>query len=428
LAIRVGFLDRFFKKPSEKAPQESTSMGLDEVSRWAKEAQKEIQEDSASELNEVADEILRCAEEAIEVVEEIRDFKPPAEIKKRIFKPVKTAKPKFVKGMMDGLSNIRPLKDESYDTLIDFNTKVKKALKIIHTVQMNQGRIIAMFFQEEIPRLGTALNCIIDNQKSIEESIEDADKKGQHTASIKAKAMELRSAKDSEKQSKKKAKEKRAQVSELEKKRTEYEEGLEKLRDSPEHAKLQETKNEIINIQEKIAAVESKGRSLLGPIIRVLRKFAREAHDKETKKTTELYIKSPQKALFEKEEGATKITLILKEVLGMADRGELKVDEKRREKVLNALASLGSIKEEHTALQKEKQEIERRLESSGIKEEEEKIKSKLEYTKTEIEKLKAELVSAKGLAKEKRAEIKTLKKGLEEDLTGEMGQDITIEI
>lgn len=428
MAISVGIIDRFFKKAEKKEPQKSISMSLSKVEKWARDASSDIKEDLVAELQSEADEILQHTEEAREVVEEIRDYKPPQEIKKRMFKPVKTAKPKYVKGMLDGLGSIRPMTGESYEALLDFNKRTQKALKIIHRTQLNQGRIIATFFQEEMPRLGTALNRIIDLQKSIEEGIEDAEKEGERTAGIKAKVLELRSAREREKLLKKEAKEKRAEIGELEEKRAECEKDLERIRGSPEYKKLQHKEDEIASTRERLEALESRGRSLLGPLIRVLRKYAREAKDKDTKRITESYIKNPQKALFEEAEGASKITKILNEVLGMVERGELTIDKKRREKVENAVVNLGSIKEEHTATEKEIKQLKNELASSEMKKEEARVTARLKEAHDGIEKLKSDAESSKANAKDLKGEIKQLKKQLEEALKEEMETEVAIEI
>ncbi len=424
----MGLIDIFFKKDEKNEPKKSTSMSLSKVEKWAKDASFEIQEDIAENLLSEADEILQATEEAREVVEEIRDYKTPPEIKKRMFKPVKTAKPKYVKGMLDGLGSIRPMTGESYEALLDFDKRIKKAMKIIQRTQINQGRIIAMFFQEEMPRLGTALNRMIDLQKAIEEGVLEAEKKGERAESIRAKGLELRSAREREKLQKKEAKEKRAEIDEHEEKREKYEKSLERISGSKEFKNLQGTEDEIANAREKLEALESRGRSLLGPLIRVLRKYAREATDKDTKRITESYIKNPQIALFEREEGATQITRILNEVLGMAERGELTIDKKRRVKVENAVANLGSIKEEHTKAEKEIGELKNELASSEIKKEEARATAKVKEAHDDIEKQKREVESSRANAKALKKEIPQLKQELEEALTLEMETEVAIEI
>ncbi len=424
----MSILDRFFKKPKEIEPKKPTKMKLGEIERWIKNTQAQIQEDLAGEMQPAAEDILQFREEAREVVEEIRDYKPPQEIKKRMFKPVKTTKPKYVKGMLDGLGTIRPSTGESYEALVDFNTRCVKALKIIHRTQLNQGRIIATFFQEEIPRLGTALNRIMDNQKSIEEGIENVEKRGDKTSEIKALVAKIRDAKDSEKLLKKDAKEARNEKETLEEKHTKSKADLEMLQKEEDYQKLAGIENELADTQKNLAAVESKGRNLLGPLVRVLRKYVREAKDKGTKKVTESYIKNPQAALFEDSNGAFKITQILSEVISMSKRGELSIDEKEREKVENAASNLKGIKEEHDSTKKEERQLREKLQSFDIREKEITIKNEIEDIGEDILKLKTEVKDAKSDAKRRKKEIKSLKKQLEEQLSEERETDVTIEM
>jgi DNA repair exonuclease SbcCD ATPase subunit len=424
----VRILDKIFKKAEKKEPKKSIKMSLSKVEKWAGDASADIKEDLTSGMQQDADEILQAVEEAREIVEEIRDYKPPPEIKKRMFKPVKTAKPKYVKGMLDGLGIIRPMKGATYEALVDFNIRTQKAMKIIHRVQINQGRITATFFQEEMPRLGTALNRIIDSQKAIEEGIEDAEKKGERAESIKAKMRKLRVAKEAQKDQKAQAKKAQEEIKEREASRDKCKEELEKFKQSPDYQKLKELEKELADAREKLASTESKGRNILGPLIRVLRKYAREAKDKDTKKVTESYIKNPQAALFESAEGADVIIKILNEALAMAKRGEIAIEEKRREKVENAVDSLLGVKGEHNTIKKETERIKSELASSSIKEEQSALEDKLREAEMDIEVLKREAESANTNAKQKRAETKRLKKELEEALKEEMETDVVIEI
>ena len=428
MAIAVGIFDKIFKREEKKEPRSPCSMGLDDVDTWVEGASKKRQEALVSETQPVVDEILQLKEAASEIVEEIRDYKPPPEIKKRMFKPVLTAKPKYVKGMLDGLDHIHPPVNDTYDALVDFNARAVKALKIIHKTQLNQGHIIAMFFQEEIPRLGTVLNHIIDLQKSIEEGIEDKEEREAGASSIKTVVAELRDAIDAKGHLKDEAAKAQKEINALETKRAKDEKELKRLREGTAYRKLADLGGKLAHVQEKLAAVEGRGRNLLGPLLRVLRKYARAAADKGTKRVTDAYVKNPQTTFFEEADGAKVITRILNEVCAMAERGELALDKKEREKVDNAMANLDSIKEEHTTIKKEEQRLKEALASSSVKKEEATITAGLKHAEEDIKRLYAEAESAKAGAKEKKKEIKRLKGQLEKDMSEERETDVTIEI
>lgn len=428
MAISVGIFDRIFKREEKTEPQAPCSMSLGDVDRWAEETSRERREGPVSETRPAIDEILQLKDDARKIVEEIRDYKPPPEIKKRMFKPVLTAKPKYVKGMLDGLDNIRPTADDTYNAIVDFNDRTARALKIIQKTQLSQGHMIATFFQEEIPRLGTALNRIIDLQKSIEEGIEDREGKEGRITSIKIAVAELREAIDVQEHLKADAKKTQAEIDAMETKHTKSEEELKRLRKGKAYQELANIEEDLANVEERLATIESRGRNLIGPLLRVLRKYARVAADKVTKRVTESYIKNPQTTFFEKADGAVIITRILKEVCAMAERGELAIDKKEREKVDNAIASLSSIKEEHTAVKNEEQRLKDALASSSVKKEEAIITAELKNAEEDIKRLRAEVESTKAGAKEKKKEIKRLKKQLEEGMSKERETEVTIEI
>ncbi|MEE9474507.1 MAG: hypothetical protein V3V36_02430 [Candidatus Hydrothermarchaeaceae archaeon] len=428
MAIAVGIFDRIFKREEKKELRAPCTMDLDDVGTWVEETSKKRQDALVSEMQPAIDEILQLKDTASEIVEEIRDYKPPPEIKKRMFKPVLTARPKYAKGLSDALDNIHPLADDTYDALVDFNARTAKALKIVHKTQLNQGHIIAMFFQEEIPRLGTAFNRIIDLQKSIEEGIEDKEEREKRTSGTKMAVAELLEAIDTERLLKDEAAKVQKETDPLEAKRAKHKEELKGLREGAAYRKLAGTEKELAHVQEKLATIEGRGRNLLGPLLRVLRKYARAAADRGTKRATDTYVKNPQTTFFEEVDGASVITQILNEVCTMAERGELALDKKEREKVDSAIANLGSIREEHTAVKKEEQRLKEALASSSVKREEATIMAGLKQAEDDIKRLYAEAENARSGAEEKEQEIKRLKEQLEEDMSRERETDVTIEI
>jgi hypothetical protein len=218
------------------------------------------------------------------------------------------------------------------------------------------------------------------------------------------------------------------EINALETKRAKDEKELKRLREGTAYRKLADLGGKLAHVQEKLAAVEGRGRNLLGPLLRVLRKYARAAADKGTKRVTDAYVKNPQTTFFEEVDGAKVITRILNEVCAMAERGELALDKKEREKVDNAIANLGSIKEEHTAIKKEEQRLKEALASSSVKKEEATITAGLKHAEEDIKRLYEGAESAKAGAEEKGQEIKRLKEQLEKDMSEEREMNVTIEI
>ncbi len=427
MAIAVGLFERIFGKVEKKELKALRKMNLEDVDTWVEETSKKRQETLVSEMQPVIDEILQFKDLAREIIEEIRDYKPPREIKKRMFKPVLTAKPTYVKGMLDGLGVIRGIEADTYEALILFNTRITKALKTIQKTQLSQGHIMAIFFQKEVPRLGTALNRIIDLQNEIEEAIREAVEGGKQESNIKDAAAKLRESIEDKKRLRSETKKAREEQNLLELSLREHEDERKKLRESENYGKLADTEKELSRVQEKISAIESKGRTFLGPLSRILRKYSRAVADKGAKKAVEPYIKSPQKALFDRTEGA-ELVQILKEALEMSERGELTVDEKRKEKVRRAIENLDAIKKEHTALKKAKERLCNVIESSGARKKEDDAAATINRLQADIKRLRKEAKDAKFRARKKGEEIKTLRGQLETELSERGGTKTTVEI
>lgn len=426
----MGIFDRIFKREEQKDKevQSSCKMTLDDIDTWVEEESKKRQESLVSEMQSAVKEILQLKDTAREIVEEIRDYKPPPEIKKRMFKPVLTAKPKYIKGVLDGLAAITPPSDDTYDALVDFNARTLKALKIIHKTQINQGNIIAMFFQEELPRLGTALNSIIDLQKSIGEEIEDRDSEEENASGIKTAASELRGMLDIERHFTEDVATAQEEITALEAERAKHEEELKRLRGDEAYQKLVDIEKDLTSVQERLAAVEGKGRNLMGPLLRIFRKYVRVLGDKEAKKVANAYIKNSQAAFFDDPEGAVVISRILREVCDMSRRGELVLGKKEREKVDRAMSNLGAVKQEHTAIKKEEQHLKETLASSSVRKKEATITAGLKRIEEDIKRLYTEVENTRSRAEEKKQEIKRLKDRLEKNISEKKKTGVTIEI
>lgn len=424
----MGIFKRIFGKPEKKEVAAPLRMSLEDVHAWIDENLKQSGRDISSEMLPKAEEILELKEGARGIVEEIRDYKPPSEIKKRMFKPVITAKPKYVKGMLDGLSTIRPTKNESYDSIVDFNARTKRALKIIHKAQLNQGQILASFFQEGLPKLGTVLNRIIDLQKNIDEAILENEEAIDKASSTKEMTSNIKHAIDSQKRLKDEEKKAKLKLRETREAQEKYEREKKSICEGADYQRLKRTETKLTNVQEKLAAFESSGRNLLSPLLRVLRKYSRVVKDKTTKNVTESFVKSPERAFFEDADGAAKLSKILNEVCNMAERGEIALDKKELEKVESAMSNLGSIKKEHDSLKKEENQLKDELDSSCAKKEEALATVQIKQAEEDIERLNSEIKNTKDRSKEIKKEIKMAKATLEEDISSERGREITVEI
>lgn len=426
----MGIFDRIFKREEkkDKEVQPSCKMTLDDIDTWVEEESKKRQESLVSEMQSAVKEILQLKDTAREIVEEIRDYKPPPEIKKQMFKPVLTAKPKYIKGVLDGLAAITPPADDTYDALVDFNARTLKALKIIHKTQLNQGNIIAMFFQEELPRLGTVLNSIIDLQKSIGEEIEDRDTEEEKASGIKTAASELHGMLDLERHFTEDVATAQEEITALEAERAKHEEALKRLRGDEAYQKLADIEKDLASVQERLAAVEGKGRNLMGPLLRIFRKYVRVLGDKEAKNVANAYIKNSQAAFFDDPEGAVVISRILREVCDMSGRGELVLGKKEREKVDRAMSNLGAVKQEHIAIRKEEQHLKETLVSSRARKKEATITAGLKRIEEDIKRLYTEVENTRSRAEEKKQEIKRLKDRLEKDISEKRKTGVTIEI
>jgi predicted nucleic acid-binding Zn-ribbon protein len=288
----MGLLDRIFgKNQVQDGPQD---MRLDEIDALLKRELEGAARGIEGRLQEIEEEIIAEAGEILEILQEIEGREFPEEIEKRIYKPVKTARPRYVKGMRKAVEGIRTTAPGAgLDGHKEFQKKVVAALKFIEKIQRGDGRYLALVFEEEIVRIGTHLNRILDSVQQLGQTMEDLENR----IGLIREAMKVKDDVDRLGKGILEAREGRASLkdtlAEGEGKVAEIQGELESFVKGQEYLKLVELEARASRLQEEMAGIKSQVFSSLGSLGRLLRKYQRVVEGTDHEEATVALVQDP---------------------------------------------------------------------------------------------------------------------------------------
>ncbi|MFH1774424.1 MAG: hypothetical protein ABH874_05645 [Methanobacteriota archaeon] len=409
----MGFLDRFFGK--EKKEELPLSLDIKDLEHYIGAKIKARKSEACEVLLPKMDEILDAKERAKEIIEELREHDFPEDIKDRVYKPILTSKPLYVKGIFEALEEIG-IKNRSFEDIQSFYDRVLNVLKAIQKVQLGQGRYVAAAFEEEVLRLGTVLNRMIDLTKEVGDSLAEENKALTLLQDLGSKSIELNiKIKEMQKS--------REKIAELEKEISKLETEIKALRKESAEFENSRAFQEYLKLAQSLeenrkqrAALESTALNLFGPLARVFRKYKKIAG-------SEIGLE-PVAAVFSGQNYAA----ILKEVRKAVKSGALYLDAKEKERTLQklekAIAGAGELKSEYDKILREEVELKSKLSSSLALKRKEEMEAELKACEKKLDELNGELRSIESGAIEKR--MLEIKESIQEGLSKVEGREVNI--
>ncbi len=425
----MGFFDRFFKKDVQVKKQEmqepKKEFGLKDIEDFIKK-ELDAKNRDVGDVGSIIEEIKNARDDAKEKVEELKNHDFPDEVKDRVYKPILTSKPQYVKSLLESLGNMSLKEPENLDELEKSYNALLNSLKRTQKIQEKKGRIVAMAFEEEVMKLGGALNRIIDLAGEIGEMLEER-KAAQNTLlEIDSDIKELKMGMGKLDGSKDKNTALTTRISGLE-------EDIEKMNDEKETLEKGGAFKKCLNLneclsknEEKRALQKSGALNMIGPLSRTFRKFKKVVDDGkirfENKAMLERYVQDPARAFLSEPEGCPVIYEIIAGIEKAVERGILQLSPKERKKTLSKIAGIKSgdlngIKSRLKTLEDEKKDIKKELDSLDVQTACDCLEKNIEDNNREIEKITAELdsISKEGDVLDKK--IQRLKEGIEEKVS-----------
>lgn len=420
----MGFLDKLLGRSEEK--REQVEFALGETEEFIRQVIKERTEASAKALAPVAEEILALKREVNETMEQLAEHEFSEEIKKRIPKPVLTAKPAYVKGVLDAIAEIGQPRG-GFEGMEDFYRTVIAALKNIQNVQLTRGKVVVTVYQDELLKLGGVLNRIADAAGRMEEILGKSRNALKELEEASAAAAELKSKREQSVELERKILESSRAAKELEQKLREGAEklaGIEKTQEYLEH-RANEQKLEAARAELK----ESKSRAagFVGALSRVLRKYRKVTQNKNEIEVVERLTRSPASIA----RGDCEALLrVLKRARDCIISGELFTDERDKKKALikisEALEELPRLFERILGLEEEERRTAARLSASSILRQKLDAEREVSELGKKIAGIEAEIKSRKEQRQKLEAEAQELLLRLGKDLAAVAGKEIKI--
>ncbi|MDI6654963.1 MAG: hypothetical protein QME59_03670, partial [Candidatus Hydrothermarchaeota archaeon] len=408
-----GFLDRIFGR--EKKEELPLSLNIKDLEHYIGAKIKARKSGACEVLLPKMDEILDAKERAKEIIEELREHDFPEDIKDRVYKPILTSKPLYVKGIFEALEEIG-IKNRSFEDIQSFHDRVLNVLKAIQRVQLSQGRYVAAAFEDEVLRLGTVLNRMIDLTKEVGDSLAEENKALTLLQDLGSESIELNiKIKEMQKS--------REKIAELEKEISKLETEIKALRKESAEFENSRAFQEYLELAQSFgenrkqrAALESTALNLFGPLARVFRKYKKIAG-------SEIGLE-PVAAVFSGQNYAA----ILKEVRKAVESGALYLDAKEKERTLQklekAIAGAGELKSEYEKILREEVGLKGKLSSSPALKRKEEMEAGLKACEKKLGELNGELRSTESSAIEKR--MLEIKESIQEGLSKVEGREVNI--
>lgn len=291
------------------------------------------------ELDNV-EKIFHYNKQAKEIIKELEGKRLPD----RVYKPVATAFPLYIKGISQALEDMVKFKPENEEELEEFNKNVIKSLKTIQSFQLNQGKLVAIVFEEEVLKLGGIFNKIIEIQQEIGKEVEKR-------KIARYKKDELKHYKEKYKKIEQKINKKNKEIQTLNKE-------IENLEKELNAIKFDATAKK--KIEEELSILELRILSIIGIISKELKK------DKKRNELAENYLKKPLKTFLEDDK--LKIADIIE---------DLKIKKIKKDELRNLRDKYKALKDEELALKKKLDKINN-------------IKEKIRINRMKLEKLEKE--------------------------------------
>lgn len=424
----MGFLDRFFGKKEEEKEQ-PLEINLGDLEAWLEEKIREREEGAEEELRSVVERVFDARETAKEIVRDISDYEFPDDIKKRVYKPVITSKPAYTKAMLEALGGIGSKKPNTYEETRQFHTAALSAMKTIEKVQLSKGRYLVVTFREEMLKIGSALNSIVDALKTLGEELEAVKKETCSLRSLISRSAELKATlKFVNSPSEEEGKEQR-----LRKEKSLLEEKYRSLLDSDAYMEYIAAEGRLDEIKKNKSLLCSRVINSLGPFSRSLRKFKKLVKEGEVEyrelNTIDRYLQSPVEAFAAEDKGCRGIQRLLKSLEGAIQVDTLVLGDKEKSKVLSKIKAeedkLPELWRELYNLGEEERKIETKLNSKVIEEKKalERELSDLESRLKQAEKEKSVKAEEAGRL---RAELQKLAAEIQEELEKLEGRKVRV--
>ena len=336
----MGFFHKLLGLKDSEQPVEkkALSIPLDQVAGHLDVLLENKMDACFHDSKNLIDEIIKHKRTARATVELIRDLEFDEDTKDRTYRPIITSKPIYVKGMLDAFKGFREEAPEDYSGLEEFYTNLAKALKIIQSVQLKQGRYVVVAFRDEVLKLGTSLNRMIDASKELEERTGEVGRLKNKREEILKYVTRLEELLTESEEGSEQERQRLESLMTTESEISRLDGELQELEGAAEYKEFIKRNEEIEGLDHAIDDIESTVFKNVNSIKRVLRKYEKNLErrggstDKQFMEKLGQYISDPRAAFKADSGDRPYLKEILKGLEEELSRADFNIDPKERDK------------------------------------------------------------------------------------------------
>lgn len=373
----MNFFDRLFgKEKNGELPEEVGSGGLRSLLEGRiKTRREEIYGECAPLLKEIFSDAEGIKAAALTLG--TRDLQGIMHV--TAHKIILSSRPKFVRGVVNALSSLER-KPADYDELVSFGQGLQAALSALMKLNIGEGRYLPIAFGEDMEDIRKRTKRLALNASTLGENI------GSDVAILSSALESVDNVDDLMEEQRKLAGSKSGleeRIVACETKISGLEAELDSLDKSPEFEELKKFEASIKDAESRLESVEQQIANRLSPLERPIRKFRKvsaesSGYDPRMLKIMDAYMQDPMGCFLS--DNDCELMQILAEVRDTVGRG--KFDLKDKDKLLAKIdAALGidgrELRSEHSRLIALRDDLQRRMDSSPIKERRKSIGDKI---------------------------------------------------
>lgn len=430
--IAMNILNKIFGKKEKVAKPLTLDLDQVEETLVSKIGDEKIYDEGEYIVREVSEILERIKK----IMRDMERYRFPRDIEKKIYKPVKTSKPLYIKGILEGVRNIEVPESLNYENSRRFHKSLLNALKIIHKVQLSHGRYVAVVFRELVLKLGTELNRLIDLTKELDEILKQRDEGITQLHELSHLQEEIKNRIKEKMKAKEKKTELKQKIKELAIEKNNLQEELKGIKDSEASKDYVDLKQKLEDIKKEKNNIRLTILNQLGPLKRVLRKFQRLLEDGEYKtdlpqEMIEGYISRPVETFLSDSSHA--IGDLLEMLVESIKEGKIKLKHREGEKVIRKIheilkSDFKNLRDNYEKIQLQEDKIKDKISEIKVLDKVEDIKDRLKINEDDTVKLENQLKRISDEVARSKKTIPKLKRDLENGLSETLNKTIKIKV
>lgn len=311
---------------------------------------------------------------------------------------------------------------------------LQSSLKLIHSIQRNHGKKMAIFFKEEMAELGGVLNRLSDIEGEISRDIKENMRERRLVQRIVKQKRELEETETQLSNLEEELEKIEGEIERAEEFKLKKEEEIEKIKSSQKYKKHLEKREKLGKLKEEKILKRNQVINHFGGLSRVLKRYHKSMLSSSAPGSLEVmegYLQNPAEYIFE-DKSLKGLKKLLKAMEEQIARGSYGFKGKKKKKALRNIegvdySMLEKVKRGLASCEEGIKKLERQLDSSKVEKKVSILENKIDSHQKEIENKIREKESLLNLIEKKRGGLGGKKKKLQKLLSEYEGKKVVLE-